>query len=90
MFSFYGDTVLDPFSGTGTTTVAAIESGRNSIGVEIDPDYLDMSEKRIRGLTTTLYRKCELTAHRPNIEKRLQAAEDYTITNDLTRSASDE
>lgn len=36
MFSLYGDTILDPFSGTGTTTCAAIASGRSSIAVEID------------------------------------------------------
>ena len=35
MFSFVGDTVLDPFLGTGTTSLAAARSGRNSIGVEI-------------------------------------------------------
>ena len=48
MFSFAGDTVLDPFLGTGTTTVAAIRSGRNSIGVEIDPTYLVGAEARVR------------------------------------------
>jgi len=37
MHSVRGDTVLDPFLGTGTTTLAAMASGRNSIGVEIDP-----------------------------------------------------
>jgi len=37
MYSVKGDTVLDPFLGTGTTTAAAIASGRNSIGYEIDP-----------------------------------------------------
>lgn len=47
MFSFVGDTVLDPFMGTGTTNVAAAKWGRNSIGVEIDPDYFEMSAKRI-------------------------------------------
>jgi len=40
MFSFVGDTVLDPFVGTGTTTIAAAKAGRNSIGIEIDPAYL--------------------------------------------------
>ncbi|MEK6573688.1 MAG: site-specific DNA-methyltransferase, partial [Chloroflexota bacterium] len=40
MFSFAGDTVLDPFLGTGSTTVAAMKAGRNSIGIEIDPKYL--------------------------------------------------
>jgi len=48
MFSFVGDTVLDPFLGTGTTTVAAMKAGRNSLGVEIDPHYLDLAEKRLR------------------------------------------
>ena len=48
MFSFVGDTVLDPFMGTGTTTVAAAKWGRNSIGIELDPEYFTMSERRIR------------------------------------------
>lgn len=47
MFSFVGDTVLDPFMGTGTTNVAAAKWGRNSIGVEIDPHYFEMAAKRI-------------------------------------------
>jgi site-specific DNA-methyltransferase (adenine-specific) len=48
MFSFTGDTVLDPFNGTGTTTIAAIRSNRNSIGNEIDPDYFERATKRVR------------------------------------------
>ena len=47
MFSFVGDIVLDPFSGTGTTNVAAALAGRSSIGVEIDPAYLDMAHERL-------------------------------------------
>jgi modification methylase len=47
MFSFVGDTVVDPFVGTGTTTVAAIETGRNSVGVEIDPDYISITDERL-------------------------------------------
>jgi len=39
MYSFIGDTVLDPFLGSGTTTKAAVELGRNSIGVEINPAF---------------------------------------------------
>jgi len=39
MFSIMGDTVFDPFLGTGTTSLAAISSGRNSIGYEIDPAF---------------------------------------------------
>jgi DNA modification methylase len=47
MFSFVGDTVLDPFMGTATTSAAAGAWGRNSIGVEIDPEYFDMSCLRL-------------------------------------------
>lgn len=47
MFSFVGDIVLDPFLGTGTTTVAASTVGRNSIGYEIDEHYFDSAHKRI-------------------------------------------
>jgi len=47
MFSFVGDTVLDPFVGTGTTMVAAAQWGRNSIGVEIDPSYAQQAARRI-------------------------------------------
>lgn len=48
MFSFVGDTVLDPFLGTGSTTLAAIRAGRDSIGNEVDPHYLRLAEERIR------------------------------------------
>jgi DNA modification methylase len=48
MFSFVGDTVLDPFLGTGTTTLAAMRNGRNSIGYEIDKNYLAHARKRIK------------------------------------------
>ena len=48
MFSFTGDTVLDPFAGTGTTTVAALTCDRNSIANELDPRYYAMAQKRIR------------------------------------------
>jgi site-specific DNA-methyltransferase (adenine-specific) len=48
MFSFTGDTVLDPFGGTGTTTIAAMKSDRNSISNEIDPAYFEQTAKRVR------------------------------------------
>ena len=50
MFSFAGDTVLDPFLGSGTTTRAAIQAGRNSIGVEIEPKYLALAQKNLARL----------------------------------------
>jgi len=48
MFSFAGDTVLDPFVGTGTTSLAALNTGRNSIGVEIERKYLAQALARLR------------------------------------------
>ena len=47
MFSFAGDTVLDPFAGTGSTSQAAIISGRNSIANEIEPAYVEIARQRI-------------------------------------------
>ncbi len=57
MFSFVGDTVLDPFMGTGTTTVAAAKWGRNSIGFEIDRHYYKLAQKRISEETSSLFSK---------------------------------
>jgi DNA modification methylase len=47
MFSFVGDTVLDPFAGSGTTSLAAGLHGRNSVAVEIDETYLERSAERL-------------------------------------------
>lgn len=55
MFSFVGDTVLDPFLGTGTSTVAAAKWGRNSIGFEVDKHYFELAEKRVRQETSSLF-----------------------------------
>jgi DNA modification methylase len=55
MFSFVGDTVLDPFLGTGTTTAAAAAIGRNSIGFEIDRFYFDEACKRVTNATSQLF-----------------------------------
>jgi site-specific DNA-methyltransferase (adenine-specific) len=48
MFSFVGDTVLDPFGGTGSTALAALQTGRNSVSVEIEPKYFALAEARLR------------------------------------------
>ncbi|MGE5529847.1 MAG: DNA-methyltransferase [Patescibacteria group bacterium] len=48
MFSFVGDIVVDPFAGTGTTAVAAHNSNRNSISVDIEPSYIDIIEQRLK------------------------------------------
>lgn len=48
--SLPNDTVLDPFAGTGTTLVVAQQLKRHSIGVEIDPEYIKVIEKRLQFL----------------------------------------
>jgi DNA modification methylase len=55
MFSFVGDTVLDPFMGTGTTNVAASQWGRNSVGVEVDEHYFGIARRRIEHATADLF-----------------------------------
>lgn len=47
MFSFSGDTVLDPFIGSGTTCVSAISLGRRAIGVDINPQYIELAKRRV-------------------------------------------
>lgn len=47
MFSFVGDTVLDPFWGTGTTTAAAVRAARSSIGIEIEKRYIQIGRERL-------------------------------------------
>ncbi|MBX3413629.1 MAG: site-specific DNA-methyltransferase [Pirellulales bacterium] len=55
MFSFAGDTVLDPFMGTASTNIAASRCGRNSIGTEVDPHYYAYAKKRMREHTGSLF-----------------------------------
>jgi DNA modification methylase len=64
MFSFVGDTVFDPFVGTGTTTLAAAQCGRNSVGSEIDPEYLNYALKRIRGKASGFFASAKIKDHR--------------------------
>jgi len=59
MFSFYGDTVLDPFCGTGTTMVAALKYQRNSIGVEIDSDYCRLAAGYLKAESSNLFHDTE-------------------------------
>ena len=47
MFSFVGETVLDPFMGSGSTAVASIQAGRHFIGYEIDPAYISICTERL-------------------------------------------
>jgi DNA modification methylase len=55
MFSFVGDTVLDPFMGTASTNIAASRCGRNSIGIEVDTHYFQCARRRLDEETRDLF-----------------------------------
>jgi len=61
MFSFVGDTVLDPFVGTGTIMIAAARWGRNSIGVEVSLQYAELAQRRFEQEAQQLFVARELT-----------------------------
>ncbi len=48
LYTFEGDLVLDPFLGSGTTAVAAVESNRHYVGYELSAEYIDIAQRRIR------------------------------------------
>ena len=48
LFSYIGDTVLDPFVGSGSTLIAALQNGRRGLGVDIDADYCKIAKQRLR------------------------------------------
>jgi modification methylase len=68
MFSFSGDTVLDPFCGSGTTMVAALKNGRSSIGVEIDREYCRMAARRLKSENSGLFGSSELIFEKAELE----------------------
>ena len=72
MFSIHGDVVLDPFLGTGTTTMAAMTSARNSIGYEIDQNFRDMIDRQLPGIVpfANEYISERIERHREFMEER--------------------
>lgn len=60
MFSFKGDTVLDPFLGSGTTLKAAAELDRNGLGFELNGEFLPMIEEKVSGFEVEKLPKLEL------------------------------
>lgn len=73
MFSVYGDTVFDPFWGTGTTTQAAIAAGRDSIGIEIKEDFIERFDSSVSG---TLKNASELLSER--VDSHIEFMEDVS------------
>jgi site-specific DNA-methyltransferase (adenine-specific) len=79
MFSFVGDTVLDPFCGSGTTMIAAFRTGRNSLGVEIDPDYCRMAASYLKAETTNLFSSAQLIFEKVSAERASMVKEDQAL-----------
>lgn len=60
MFTFVGETVLDPFMGSGTTAVASILTGRNSIGYEINKGFISIIKDKVENATRSLFNEYKL------------------------------
>ena len=48
LYTFAGDVMLDPFMGSGTTALAALETGRHFVGYEIEESYIEIARRRIQ------------------------------------------
>ncbi|SFL05522.1 DNA modification methylase [Halogranum rubrum] len=79
MYSVYGDTVLDPFWGTGTTSLAAMTAGRSSIGYELDEQFTHVFDERVSDvaeLTQTVIRE-RLDAHHAFVEEKIESGTEF-------------
>jgi site-specific DNA-methyltransferase (adenine-specific) len=79
MFSFVGDTVLDPFCGSGTVMVAALRNGRHSLGVEIDLEYCRMAAASLKTENSDLFSKSELFFEKSEAGRACVAGEDQAL-----------
>jgi len=79
MYSVYGDTVLDPFWGTGTTSLAAMVAGRNSIGHELDEEFVQLFKQRVEDVPKYSREvvKQRLDDHKEFIEERLSEGKNF-------------
>lgn len=78
MYSLQGDTVMDPFLGTGTTTIASIMSNRNSIGYEIDDKFIDIIADNIHSSSVDQMNEVitnRIAAHKEFVSQRTQNKE---------------
>lgn len=75
MFSFVGETVLDPFLGSGTTSLAARELGRNSIGYEINENFLPAKKRKVGIEQSQIFQDAEI-----EIVRQRSTVEDFEAT----------
>jgi DNA modification methylase len=84
MYSVYGDTVLDPFWGTGTTSLAALVAGRNSVGYELEAAFTDVFAERVWETPTLSERviRKRLADHRAFVSRRREAGTEFGYASD--------
>lgn len=85
MFSFVNDTILDPFLGSGTTSLSAKKLGRNSIGYEVNPDFLPFIEKKLEIQQKTIFEEADFEI----IRQKSQNADPKEITEKLPYAFKD-
>ena len=85
MYSIKFDTVMDPFTGTGTTLEAAALTQRNAIGVEIDKSYQGIISKRIMAAAqkSVKVNQKRIQAHLHFVKKRIESNKALKYTNKL-------
>jgi DNA modification methylase len=83
MFSVKGDTVVDPFLGTGTTMIAAVAAGRNCLGFEIEPDFRKPILSGMSAAAKLSYEKIKnrLEGHMAFVKQRLESGDGFKYTN---------
>jgi DNA modification methylase len=83
MFSVKNDTVLDPFLGTGTTTLAAMSTGRNSIGYEINSKFKEIIYSRVEDIVSFSNKRIEdrLKNHKEFVQNRMKDGKELKYKN---------
>jgi len=84
LYTFEGDVVLDPFMGSGSTAIAAINSSRDFVGYDTCQEYVDIANKRISNETTQTKLKCEVSSF---CKKEAKTQRNSPLTNDELKIA---
>lgn len=83
MYSKKGDTVLDPFLGTGTTVISAVKNGRHGIGIELSPAYFELAKQEIQN-SINLLSDAAFQVYNGDCEEQLDNVDDAAIQLTLT------